>query len=336
MTKRWRRRPEGANWGDFGADDQIGRLNLLTGDRVVRAAKEIRVGKRFCLSLPLDYPGGRVLAPHREPPVIEPSTRHGRSYFNLPFSHEDPACGDCGSDDRVSLSTQYSTQWDGLAHIGMQADVDGSGETRPVYYNGFGPADGVLPPAERGSAPMPLGVDVMAETGLQGRGVLVDLEKHLGMERRHVGGADLLRIMAADGIEVEEGDILCLRTGFARVVLEQEKTPDAETLNNACAVLDGADQPLLDWITRSGIAAIAADNFAVEGIPSRERERTGSFVPLHVHCLFKLGIPLGELWTFEALAPWLRANDRHRFFLTAPPLRLPGAIGSPVTPVATV
>ena len=45
---------------------------------------------------------------------------------------------------------------------------------------------------------------------------------------------------------------------------------------------------------------------------------------------------LGELWHLTRLADWLRANNRSRFLLTAPPLRLPGAVGSPVTPVATV
>jgi hypothetical protein len=42
------------------------------------------------------------------------------------------------------------------------------------------------------------------------------------------------------------------------------------------------------------------------------------------------------LWWLGELAAWLRAHDRSRFLLTAPPLRLPGAVGSPVTPVATV
>ena len=61
-----------------------------------------------------------------------------------------------------------------------------------------------------------------------------------------------------------------------------------------------------------------------------------SILPLHHHCLFKLGIPLGELWYLQELAAWLQQNGRSRFMLTAPPLRLPGAVGSPVTPVATV
>ena len=46
---RWKHRPEGSTWGDFGADDQLGRLNLLTPERVKRAAEEIRDGHSFCL-----------------------------------------------------------------------------------------------------------------------------------------------------------------------------------------------------------------------------------------------------------------------------------------------
>jgi hypothetical protein len=57
---------------------------------------------------------------------------------------------------------------------------------------------------------------------------------------------------------------------------------------------------------------------------------------LHQHCLFKLGVPLAELWWLGELADWLAARQRTAFLLTAPPLNLPGAVGSPVTPVATV
>ena len=59
-------------------------------------------------------------------------------------------------------------------------------------------------------------------------------------------------------------------------------------------------------------------------------------LPLHELCLFKLGIPLGELFLLSDLADWLREHGRSRFLFTAPPLRLPGAVGSPVTGVATV
>jgi hypothetical protein len=131
--------------------------------------------------------------------------------------------------------------------------------------------------------------------------------------------------------------MLCLHTGFAQLLLEMNRTPDPARLTSSCAVLDGADEKLLRWITDSGIAALIADNYAVEAIPSRAPQRgRRAFVPLHVHCLFRLGLPLGELWYLTELAAWLRANRRSRFFLTAPPLRLPGAVGSPLTPIATV
>ena len=68
-SSRWRHRPEGSNWGDFGPDDQIGRLNLLTDERRLAAMAEVKEGKVFCLSLPLDLPGGNVLVPMRRPPT---------------------------------------------------------------------------------------------------------------------------------------------------------------------------------------------------------------------------------------------------------------------------
>ncbi|RWD97210.1 MAG: cyclase family protein, partial [Mesorhizobium sp.] len=68
MGNRWNYKPEGANWGLFGADDEVGRLNLITDDIRLKAAAEIRTGRAFCLSLPLDLPGGTALNPNRKPP----------------------------------------------------------------------------------------------------------------------------------------------------------------------------------------------------------------------------------------------------------------------------
>ena len=54
------------------------------------------------------------------------------------------------------------------------------------------------------------------------------------------------------------------------------------------------------------------------------------------HLESKLGVQLGEMFYLTPLAQWLREHRRYRFLLTAPPLRMPGVVGSPVTPVATV
>ncbi len=342
---RWKHRPEGSTWGDFGPDDQTGRLALLTPERVRAAAAEVHAGRSFCLSLPLDLPGGNLLNERRHPPKLFATIRgDGAAMFNRPMAEVKDHFTDVISDDAVLLHCQYSTQWDSLAHVGGLFDADGDGAPEVVYYNGFRGGEDVHGPeghgdgcsAYEGSHADRLGIENMAATGVQGRGVLADLRAHYGDERRYVGYDDLMRVLEADGVEVEEGDLLCLHTGFADRVLGMAGAPDAEVLHGACAVLDGRDRRLLDWITDSGIACLIADNYAVEGHPSRPGEGKHAFLPLHEHCLFKLGVHLGELWFLSDLAAFLKAEGRSRFMLTAPPLRLPGAVGSPVTPVATV
>ncbi len=335
--KRWSQRPEGSNWGDFGEDDQLGSLNHIGPAEVRAAVAEVREGRRFCLSLPLDYPGGQVLAPHRKPPVLRPTTRHGSPYFNYGFRNEWPSFCDFGCDDEVTLSTQYSTQWDGLAHIGCEFDADGDSIAERCYYNGYRAEIHVLAPHDRDAGyTMPLGIDTFAARPVQGRGVLVDLAAHFGHDETLIGMAALERVLRADSVEIRRGDILCLHTGFADKILRMNRSPDPERVHRMCAALDGNDAALLEWISASGIAAIAADNYAVERIEVPPRPGATKLVPLHHHCLFKRGMPLGELWHLSELATWLRGHGRHHFLLTAPPLRLPGAIGSPVTPVATV
>lgn len=350
---RWKQRPPGSNWGDFGADDQLGRVNLIGPEQVRKGAQEVQAGLSFCLSLPLDYPGGNKLNPRRHPPVLRPTFRDGAPYVNFPLAKVDPAATDVISDDQVLLSLQYSTQWDSLAHVGALFDADGDGRAERVYYNGYRANEHIVGPVDYAeddhfaahgcghehSEARALGIENFAVKGMQGRGVLVDLAHHYGREFRTVGYDDLMRVMEADHVEVERGDMLLLRTGFAEVVLSMQREPDETVLHHSCSALDGRDDKLLQWLTDSGIAALIADNYAVERYPARPAPDDGGhhpLLPLHHHCLFKLGLPLGELWYLHDLAQWLRAHGRSRFLLTAPPLRLPGAVGSPTTPVATV
>ena len=104
-SQRWKNRPEGSNWGDFGPDDQIGRLNLLTPEKVRQGVAEVREGLAFCLSLPLDYPGGNILNPRRHPPVLRPTVRNGRPNMNYRLGDDDPNVTDVICDDLVILHT---------------------------------------------------------------------------------------------------------------------------------------------------------------------------------------------------------------------------------------
>ena len=144
MGKNVKNRPPGSNWGDYGPDDVVGRLNELTSERVLVAAKEIRTGSRFCLSLPLDYPGGNVVSPARHPPVRDFALRRGNATNDLQMKlmYGEDAKG-VSNDDLVTMYTQYSTQWDAFGHVGSTFDADGDGKDEIVYYNGQYPAPGV-------------------------------------------------------------------------------------------------------------------------------------------------------------------------------------------------
>jgi kynurenine formamidase len=345
---RWTRRPEGSTWGDWGPDDQLGRMNLLTREKVLAGIAEVREGRTFCLSLPLDYPGGSVLNPRRTPPVLRPVQRkNGRPNMTYPMRCDDPTATDLICDDQVLMTLQYSTQWDSLAHIGQMFDVDGDGRPEDVFYNGWRAGSDIAGPVVwHGTEAAPyegpqgarkLGVENMAVACLQGRAVMIDLEAHYGRTGKLIGYDELKRVLDADRIVVEHGDFVCLRTGFAQLLLDMQRNPDADVLFRTTSALDGRDDRLLQWVTDSGAVALIADNYAVESLPPRPcADAFCATLPLHAHCLFRLGVNLGEMWYLTELADWLRAHGRSRFLLTAPPLRLPGAVGSPATPIATV
>jgi hypothetical protein len=347
-NQRWTNRPAGSTWGDFGADDERGRLNLLTAEKVLQGIAEVKVGKTFCLSLPLDYPGGAILSPRRFPPVLKPTMRGDKPNMNYPLRCDDPTATDIVCDDQVVLTLQYSTQWDSLAHVGQMFDADGDGKPEDVFYNGYragrdiiGPAyydaQGNMTPCDEPQGARHLGVQNMAEACMQGRGVMIDLEAHFGRTGHHVSYDELMDVMRKDYVTVEPGDFVLFRTGFAEMLLEMNKQPDREKLMAGTVGLDGRDPRLQQWVTDCGAVALISDNFAVEAMPARPcMEDVCATLPLHAHCLFKLGCYLGEMFYLTDLADWLRANGRNRFLFTGPPLRLPGAVGSPATPVATV
>ncbi len=345
MAKRWKVRPEGSNWGEFGADDQRGRLNLITAEKVRQGIAEVKEGKSFCLSLPLDRPA-KGLHPSRYAPRHFATIQKGEPRHNFPMSRITPDYTDVMNDDAVLLHTQYSTQWDALSHAGQMFDVMDDGKPVPVFYNGWrGDVEIVEPRDTRssdesfrfeGMEAKVLGIENMAESCVQGRAVMIDLHAHFGRARKLIGHDDLQRVLEADQVVVEEGDMVCLYTGLADMILEMGRDTDVALLHESCAALDGRDEALLQWITDSGLSVLISDNYAVEAVPASAGRGSCAGLPLHEHCLFKLGVHLGEIWYLTELADWLRAQGRNRFLLTAPPLRLPGAVGSPVTPVATV
>src|SRR6185369_6605683 len=115
-------------------------------------------------------------------------------------------------DDQVLMALQYSTQWDSFAHVGSRFDADGDGSAELVFYNGFRAGEDVVAAAENkssepwarfeGTRAKALGVENMAEHGMQGRGVLIDLHHHFGRKRHAVGFDELMKILEADKVKV--------------------------------------------------------------------------------------------------------------------------------------
>ena len=93
-----------------------------------------------------------MLNPNRHPPVLRPTLRQGRVNFNFRLADLVEGRTDVISDDLAILYLQYSTQWDGLAHVGSYFDADGDGLPEPVYYNGFRAGREVQGPAEPADA----------------------------------------------------------------------------------------------------------------------------------------------------------------------------------------
>ena len=334
---RWKNRPEGSNWGDFGTDDQRGKMNLLTPAMRLAAMQEVHEGVAFTLSLPLDYPGGILPSLARHPPRLFSTKLDGQDAHNL--LHEAYLPGSCGGvcDDGVTLYTQYSTQWDSLCHWGRLFDADGDGEREMVYYNGFRAGEDILGSEQEGGPyAKALGIQNLAEACPQGRGVLVDMFRIHGHGRMSWGYDDLMAALDRQKAEIRPGDFLVLYTGYDRLMLAMNKEPNMDYLLANSGGLNGHDDRLLRWIDDSDIVAIASDNVCVELLDPRIGPNDETGLRLHEHCIFKLGIHLGELWYLKDLAEYLGARGRSAFLLTAPPLRLPGAVGSPACPIATV
>ena len=109
-----------------------------------------------------------------------------------------------------------------LAHVGGMFDADGDGVPEPLYYNGFkAGTDVVGPQPDAGrdgcghlSYAHKLGVENMAAKAIQGRAVLVDLEKHYGRDHKYVSYDDFKKVLDADKVVVEPGDMLLLYVGL--------------------------------------------------------------------------------------------------------------------------
>ena len=130
----------------------------------------------------------------------------------------------------------------------------------------------------RTTAAHALGIENMAEHCVQGRGVMIDLHAHFGRARVAVGYDQLMRVLEADRVVVEHGDMVCLHTGFAQMLLEMgRQARRARRVETLCAVLDGRDAQAaaMDHRHRAG----GADRRQLRGRSASGHQRTSAAAP---------------------------------------------------------
>jgi kynurenine formamidase len=297
------------NWGRWGPDDELGTVNYVTAEMVAAAAGLVRHGRVVSCAIPIEEV--MPVNPGR------PGVVHTFMYTGVDFASPGARAefnGFQGSDDHISMPLQSSTHWDGLAHV---SDDD-------AMYNGFWAGN-----VAAYSGARRCGVHLLKER-LVGRGVLLDVAGHLGVERLAPGHpittGELESCAAAEGVEVRTGDILLVRTG---------EMPYFYALSDKAefwrAGSPGLAEETVAWIDQRQVAALAADNIAVEVVPHRPYE--GSY-PLHARLVRDLGLTIGELWWLEDLATACAEVDRWEFLLVAAPLHVANAAGAPLNPVA--
>lgn len=290
------------NWGRWGADDEIGTLNLITDDVVKRAAALIITGKRITLGLPLDENGPQIGA---IPGRINPT----RTMLSVNASATGDPSDFCTSDDAVSMGLQACTHWDALSHVSYEG----------LLYNGI-PADVIT---ESGAAK--LGIEKLG--AVVGRGVLLDVARAKGVDRLPGGyaitGDDLDAACELGKVTVEPGDIVLVRTGQMRFFHEGDRL--AYTTPSA-----GPSLQTVRWFRDHDVAAVATDNVTFEVFPS---EREDAMLPVHLLHLVDMGMTQGQNWDLERLSEDCADDGRYAFFLDATPLPFTHAVGSPLNPL---
>ncbi|MCV7317139.1 cyclase family protein [Mycolicibacillus parakoreensis] len=312
------------NWGRWGDDDELGTLNFIDAEKVAEAASLVRHGRVFALGVDFSSAGPQGAFAFRQNPVhvmtvdggdVTTLARYGVGWSRNLAAHQ---LGEFFTDnpfrfndDMIVMPLQAATQWDALSHVYYD----------DLLYNGF-PAGSVT-----SLGAYHCGIDKVDAKGITSRGVLLDLVAHRGAQTFLEHGTpitpdELDRVAASQGVTVGRGDIVLVRTGWWSRFLS---TGDGAELGA------GLDWSCAAWLHDHQVAAVAADNLMVEDPVSGVE---GTYLPMHMLCLRDMGMMLGEYWDFQALAADCAADGVYEFQLVAPPLRVTGAVGSPVNPIA--
>jgi kynurenine formamidase len=307
-----------SNWGKWGKDDQAGTINLITPAKRKAAAALVKEGVSISASLDADLPkegstgvplgGGRGPEGRDGPPVERPTWSLAS---RPPGPDPRPLAAYVTDTISVSYHGNNTTHLDSLAHLYFKGQI----------YNGY-PQTSYT---DRGAGKD----DVMPfKNGIFTRGVLFDIPKLKGVaylgDDEPIYPEDLEAWEKKAGFRVESGDAMLVRTG--RWLRVKEKGP-----LNLNVATPGLYASCTRWMRERGVAILGSD--VVQDVrPSRVE---GVNQPIHQIGIQAMGLPLIDNCILEELGEAAAKRRRWTFLLTINPLRVPGATGGPVNPIAT-
>lgn len=295
--ERWM--TELSNWGRWGEDDQAGTINTITPANRVRAAALVKDGVSVSMALDADLP---------DP---ENSERRSTWEHTMRRTGAGVTSGYAVDSFSVSFHGNNTTHLDALSHYIYQGKI----------YNGF-PGDSITEWGATKNDVLPF------HNGIITRGILVDVPLLKGVpylgDDEAIFPEDLEAWETKTRITIGSGDAVFIRTGRWRRVAEQgplnlnRQTPG---LYASCA----------KWLRERNIALLGSD--VVQDVrPSRVE---GVNQPIHQLFLVAVGTPLIDNCDLEALSQAAAERQRWEFLFTITPLRVPGATGAPLNPIAT-
>lgn len=307
-----------SNWGRWGENDERGALNLIGPEQIRRATGLVQRGVAFSLGIDLEANGPLPL----KPSVGSRSDRRNPVHIMTELGHAPRERGEMRcTDDWLVMPLHGATHWDALSHI----ILDG------LIYNGFDAARCITPTGATRCAIH------AARDGVVARGVLLDIARHRGVDHLECGEIiapdELDAVAEAQGVAVEPGDVVLIRTGW------WEKYLTDGSREEFWAGEPGPGIAAATWFRSHDVAAVAADNFSVEAVAAQSDGWASPEIPdqaftLHVLLTRYLGMLVGELFSLAELAKDCDADHTYEFLFCAPPLRVAGGVGSPINPLA--
>ena len=300
------------NWGRWGPDDRLGTVNFIDEAKRRQAAGLVRRGVSVSLSQSFDTDGPQKGWRRRTNPVhTMTDTGTDAAAGKQGFPH-----GIGGADDVIAMPLQCSTQWDGLGHIFDHG----------MAWNGRPAGDVVTSDGD-----LVTGIEHLASPVVS-RGVLLDVGRVVGAHGELPDGfaiteEHLQATIAAQGStsQVGRGDIVLVRTGRLTRA-RREGWHDY-----AGGASPGLSFWTAGWLHSTEIAAIATDTW---GFEVRPNEFPNAFQPLHQVAIPNIGLLIGEMWDLDALGEDCAGDGVYEFLLAAGPLKVTGAVGAPLNPLA--